>query len=183
MQNSGRAKTVYNKSPIIFMELIFRKPTLKDKSSIHNFLILLRHDFVPAFSDVERKRELNKIYMGKAKAILALTKGRIVGYIVWEPYPKNKKYGYIANLLVHQEYRGKGISMKLRKKAFDQIKKEGFNGVYCTTWHTNRTMIESSKKLGMKIVKVYLDEKFRGPGGKTVLFKKEFSSLSESLSE
>ena len=157
------------------MELIFRKPALKDKKKIQTFLVLFRYDYIPPFSDVEMEREINKIYAGKAKAILALTKkGQIVGYAVWQPYAKNKKYGYIANLLVHPEYRGKGISLKLRRKAFNQLRNKGFKGVYYTTWHTNRTMIESSKKLGMKIVKVYLDEKFRGPGGKTVLFKKDF---------
>ncbi len=35
-------------------------------------------------------------------------------------------------------------------------------------------MVESSKKIGMRIVKVYLDEGFRGPGGKTILFRKDF---------
>lgn len=157
------------------MELVFRKPLITDRSKIEKFLILLQDDFVPSFSDAERKAELGKIYTGKAKVILALTKRRqIVGYIVWESYSKNKKYGYIANLLVHPKYRGKGVSMELRRRAFSQIKKEGFEGVYCTTWHKNRVMIESSKKLGMRIVKVHLDEKFRGPGGKTILFKKDF---------
>lgn len=157
------------------MELVFRKPTLKYKNKIERFLIILKYDYVPPFSDDERKEQLNKIYSGKARAILALTKkGQLAGYIVWERYVKNKKYGYIANLGVHPKYRGRGISIKLRKMVLNQIKKAGLRGVYYTTWDKNLHMIESSKKLGMKIVKVYLDEKYRGSGGKTVIFRKDF---------
>jgi ribosomal protein S18 acetylase RimI-like enzyme len=157
------------------MGLTFRKPVLKDKNKIEKFLILLKNDYIPPFSDEERREEINKIYKGNSKAILALTqKGQIVGYVAWEQYSKNKKYGYIVNLGVHPEYRRKGISIKLRKIVFGQIKKAGFKGVYYTTWHKNIGMIESSKKLGMKIVKVFLDEKFRGPGGKTIIFRKDF---------
>jgi hypothetical protein len=68
--------------------------------------------------------------------------------------------------------------MELRNIAFAQIKKAGYKGVYYTTWHTNTAMIESSKKIGMMIEKTYLDEEFRGPGGKTVLYRKDFLKAS-----
>ena len=157
------------------MELIFRKPTLSDRSQIDKFLDTLKNDYVPQFSDKEKEEELNKIYTGKSKSILALTlKNQLVGYIVWENYSKNKEYGYIANIGVHPKYRRKGISTKLMKMVFDQIKKTGFKGVYYTTWHKNTGMAGLSKELKMKIVKVYLDEKFRGSGGKTIIFRKVF---------
>ena len=157
------------------MELVFRKPKKEDKDKIDNFLVLLKSDYVPPFSEKERETELKDIYCGKAKAVIALTQpGQLVGYVVWKQYPKNKNYGYIANLGVHPKFRRKGISTKLRKMAFAQIKRAGYKGVYYTTWHKNARMTESSKKLGMKIVKIYLDEKFRGLGGKTILFRKDF---------
>jgi len=157
------------------MDIRFRKPKKEDRKRIDKFLIPLKNDYVPPFSEEERKDELNDIYGGKAKAIIALTQHRqLVGYVVWKQYPKNKAYGYLANLAVHPKFRRKGISTKIRKLAFAQIKKAGYKGVCYTTWHKNIAMIESSKKLGMKIAKIYLDEKFRGPGGKTLILKKDF---------
>ena len=157
------------------MGLIFRKPTLSDRSQIDKFLVFLKYDYVPPFSDKGKEEELGKIYTGKAKAILALTqKNKLVGYIVWEKYSKNKEYGYVANMGVHPKYRRKGISTKLMKMVFNQIKKTGFKGVYYTTWHKNKGIVGLSKELGMKIVKVYLDEKYRGRGGKTIIFRKVF---------
>jgi ribosomal protein S18 acetylase RimI-like enzyme len=156
------------------MELIFRRPILSDRNKIDKFLILLKDDYVPPFSALERKEELDRIYAKKAKAILAMMQKQIAGYIVWEQYSKNKKDGYVANLGVHPEYRRRGISTRLRKIAFGQIRKAGFKGVYYTTWHKNIGMVDSSKKLGMKIIRTYLDEKFRGPGGRTILYRKDF---------
>ncbi len=155
--------------------MFFRKPCEEDRNKINKFLILLRNEYIPSFSKEEREQELKDVYSGGAKAIIALSQpGEIIGYIAWKRYHKNKEYGYIANLAIHPKFRRKGISMRLRKMAFAQIKKAGYRGVYYTTWHKNTGMIESSKKIGMKIVKVYLDEGFRGSGGKTILFRKDF---------
>jgi ribosomal protein S18 acetylase RimI-like enzyme len=157
------------------MEFIFRKPATGDKGKINRFLILIKNDYVPPFTEEERREEIGNVYAGNEKAILSLTRGgQLVGYIVWKKYPKNKNYGYIANLAVHPKFRRKGISTKLRRMAFAQIKRAGYKGVYTMTWHKNTCMIESNQKLGMKIVKIYLDEKFRGPGGKTYIFRKDF---------
>jgi ribosomal protein S18 acetylase RimI-like enzyme len=157
------------------VELIFRKPTIQDKDKIDEFLILVKNDYIPPFTKEEREAEISSIYAGKEKAILSLTQRRqLVGYIVWKQYPKNKNYGYIANLAVHPTFRRKGISTKLRRMAFAEIKRAGYIGVYTMTWHKNTSIIESNKKLGMKVVKIYLDEKFRGPGGRTYIFRKDF---------
>ena len=158
------------------MKLIFREPLPQDIEKINKFFIFLKNDFVPPFSDKERKKELDKICSGKAKAIIALTENEyLVGYLLWEQYSKNKKYGYILDVGVHTKYRRRGIySTKLMEIVSNQMKKAGFKGIYYTTWHKNTAMIKASKKIGMKIVKIYLDEKFRGPGGKTILFKKDF---------
>ncbi len=157
------------------MEPTFRKPLLADKTVLNEFLLSIKEDYVPPFSNKERTEELNKIYSGKAKAIVAVTQqGSIAGYVAWEPYSKYKNYGYIANIAVHPQWRRKGISTKLRELAFEEMKKAGLKGVYYTTWHTNTAMIESSKKLGIIVVDNFLDESFRGPGGRTILYKKDF---------
>ena len=157
------------------MELEFRKPTLPEMAKLGKFLTLVKHDYVPPFSDEEKIQELNDIRKEKTKAIIAITaEAQIVGYVSWKPYDKDKNYGYMANIAVHPQWRRKGISTKLRELAFEEMEKTGFRGVYYTTWHTNTAMVESSRKLGMTVVKVYLDEGFRGTGGKTILYRKKF---------
>jgi ribosomal protein S18 acetylase RimI-like enzyme len=157
------------------MDMTFRKPILEDKAKIEDFLILVRNDYIPPLTKEEMEDEINEIYLGNRKAILAVTvKRQLVGYLSWKQYPKNKNFGYIANLAVDPNFRHKGISIKLRKMAFAQIKKANYKGAYTTTWHKNKVVIESNQKIGMKLVRTYRDEKFRGPGAKTCLFRKDF---------
>jgi len=157
------------------MELIFRKPKKEDRDKIKELLDLLTDDYIPLHSEKETLDELTDIYRGKANALIVLTQeGQVIAYTTWNQYAKDKACGYLVNLGVHPDFRQRGISTELGKRALAQIKKEGYKGVYYTTWDKNEGMIKLSKNLGMKIVDVYLDEGFRGPGGKTILFRKDF---------
>jgi ribosomal protein S18 acetylase RimI-like enzyme len=158
------------------MEFVMRKPMKSDFKSLEKLLKSLEKDFVPAFSKDEREDILMDYCAEDYSGVLLLTKSNFsAGYTQWYTCQKDKKYAFISFVGVHPKYRGRGIATILMEETFNQIIAQGFIGVYYNTWHANTPMIELSKKLGVRIIKIYSDEDYRGKGGKSVLFKKNFN--------
>ena len=76
-----------------------------------------------------------KISEGNGKIFVAVEEGNIVGYVAVkmevEDSPRNviKKYGYISNVMILKEHRGKGFGEALVKKAEEFTKGNGSNNI------------------------------------------------------
>lgn len=62
----------------------------------------------------------------------------------------DKKYGFIYELYVLEEFRGNGISARLMNKGIDQLKKEGHSEVRLSAFAGNHA-IKLYEKLGFNI--------------------------------
>lgn len=89
------------------------------------------------------------------KVFIAVLSGRVIGYIAvyvkaqpsfWEI----KKVGDISGLMVHKDYRRKGIASKLLGKAIDFFKEKGVKYYSVFTAVNNHLAIEFYKQSGME---------------------------------
>lgn len=78
--------------------------------------------------------------------LVAEEKDRIAGWVGWtvkvNPI-RNEKYAYIAEVMVHPEFRRRGIAAKLVAEAEKKAKENGASYIYCLIFGPN----DSSKKM------------------------------------
>lgn len=116
-------------------EEFFRIDNLSDNDII---------DYLNRFIDVEDRR-----------AFVAVLEGKIVGYITiyinsQPSFWKMKKVGNISGLMVHKDYRRKGIASQLLTKAIDFFKEKEVKYYTVFTSVNNNPGIEFYKKNGME---------------------------------
>lgn len=65
----------------------------------------------------ERKEEDLKKKIEEGKAFIALYQKRFAGFIYIEAWGENKNYVSISSLIIHPNYRGLGLSLRLKRAA------------------------------------------------------------------
>ncbi len=96
---------------------------------------------------------LKKIHSENALLLVCETEGKLVGYslcyIAKEmPIYVIDKTGYLSDLYILPEYRGKGISTKFKDAAFDWFKKKGITHASVKTRIVNKKSKEIYKHWG-----------------------------------
>lgn len=83
----------------------------------------------------------------------------VVGYI-WLGIKKVDvgKYGIIRNLFIKENYRGKGLALKLMKLAEEYFKNIGIKKIRLTITLTNEASMNLCKKLGYKEKRIILEK-------------------------
>ena len=105
-----------------------------------------------------------KISEGNGKIFVAVEEGNIVGYVAVkmevEDSPRNviKKYGYISNVMILKEHRGKGFGEALVKKAEEFTKESGANNISLDV-QVGNSAINLYHKLGYKECTVWMEKK------------------------
>ena len=84
--------------------------------------------------------------------------GMIYGWIV-RPFPffKEEKYGYIAEVWVEEEFRGKGIGKKLLKEIIKWFKEKGIRWIRTDVLQKNKNAIKFYEKFGFKEFCKYME--------------------------
>ncbi|MCL5018548.1 MAG: GNAT family N-acetyltransferase [Candidatus Pacearchaeota archaeon] len=101
-----------------------------------------------------------KEYLLKGAIVLAIENREIIGYLAGEiedtPY---EKFGYISEVFVKKEYRGKGVSTKLKDIFLEFLRKKGIT-ICRIEVNPDNPAQEVYKKWGFKIDKYRMSIKF-----------------------
>jgi len=96
--------------------------------------------------------------------LVAEEKGHLIGYIWVKTHFLNylkpkKKVGYINELFVKKEFRGKGVSSKLMEKVLDWFKGQRIGFVSLGVFAQNSAAINLYKKFGFELFYSYMRKK------------------------
>ena len=113
------------------MEVKIRREERDDYNEIRiiNELAFNQKNEGKLLDDLRKKSDFNNLL-----SLVAETKGRIVGHILFYPIKiKNEKEEFIvlslAPMAVHPDYQNKGIGIKLVKEGLEAAKETGYNSV------------------------------------------------------
>ena len=92
--------------------------------------------------------------------LVAETDERIVGAVLVsvdasdpEPWIQPRRFGYIEEIVVAEEYRGRGIGKQLLEGITDWTKKQGLEEVELHVWHRNHRARAMYESLGFEITR------------------------------
>lgn len=107
------------------------------------------------------KKDLTYINRG---TFIAIDNKKIIGIVLaqyYKPLPisKHSKKGYISNLYVKEEYRKKGIAIKLVKKAEEWLKKNKVSHITLEIHVKNKPALNLYRKFGFKDYTLKLSKK------------------------
>src|SRR3989338_3999229 len=96
---------------------------------------------------------LNKENKSYAIKVLAQEEGKILGsaylYIMFNDLHK-EPFGFLENVFVNEEHRGKGIGTKLLETTIAEAKKQNCYKIICTSRYENSEVHRLYDKLGFK---------------------------------
>ncbi|WP_273835158.1 GNAT family N-acetyltransferase [Guptibacillus sedimenti] len=102
---------------------------------------------------IEKAKQLVESLMKKSSYYLISTKNDVItGWILLggsKDQFSDKKLGFIYELFVIEEYRGKGISKQLIKTGVEQLKQEGYSEIRLSVFDGNQA-IKIYENLGFK---------------------------------
>jgi len=88
---------------------------------------------------------------GNWNVLVAEEEGKVVGWIGWtvkgDPI-QEERYVYLVEVMVHPEFRRKGIASKLVTEAEKNARETGFDHIYCYIFGPNDASKALSEKLG-----------------------------------
>ncbi len=109
--------------------------------------------------------ELIGLLNDKNKPIfVAESNGRVVGYCFCELQLRGgnifheSKSLYIDDLCVDENYRRQGVGERLYRFAVDYAKAKGCHDITLNVWSLNESAIAFYQKMGLKPLKVYMEE-------------------------
>lgn len=147
--------------------MIVRAASNKDIESA--LMLLLEHgpnewNYLPPD---EMRKHVGDIASGKTEAILAEDNGSIIGmatFVVGDFYPqfeseaeKALPRGYIAEVVVHRDYAGRGIGARLLEEVKRSIREKGIKTIYIKRHEENLASAGMMRKAGFQIVDTFLD--------------------------
>ena len=119
-------------------------------------------------------RHLKEIREARAWAVVAVSSGRIVGFASFtigkkfpqyeSPETMDREHGYIAEVVVHRDYAGSGVGMRLVEDTKVLLKRLGITTVYADRHEENRGSAAVMRKAGFEIVDTF-PEPHRRPHG------------------
>jgi L-amino acid N-acyltransferase YncA len=122
------------------------------------------------------REHLQAIAAGKTEAILAVSGGRMVGFVsyVWgRVYPqyeplenREKDHGYIAEAVVAGRWRGEGVGTRLVQLAKEELTKKGFHTIYAMRHAENRASARMLEKANFEEVATFPDPERRHFGSR-----------------
>lgn len=134
----------------------FDKKTLGDKFNLF---------YISEISEKEKEEWLKNLRESfqnpNTQIFIAEEKKKIIGYTWIKTYSLNylnpkKKVGFVNEMFVTKEFRGKGISKELMEKSIKWFKKQGIEFVSLSVFAQNRHAIEIYKKFGFESFSVYM---------------------------
>ncbi len=150
-----------------------RVATKNDAPLVEQLVVETDKDFVPPISERERgiKGYIENLFGPSKETLLAtLPDGRVVGFATLEKSSKHPGKWWVYHIVVHPDYRGKGMGRLLLRAAEEFIEKKGGRVVAIRTWSTNTSARRFYEKQGYTLYKVVPDD--RGPGIDTVVYQK-----------
>ncbi len=147
------------------MDTRIRKATKKDVEAMAS----LRREFqlyfqkeLKLYLDVEiltikenQRHLINFLKRKQSKIFIAEVDKKIIGYIkghVFEDDFDLKRYGNIDEIIVYQDYRGKGIAGMLEKEIESYLQKYKINGIYSNVHTNNKSSLKFHLTHGFKII-------------------------------
>ncbi len=122
------------------------------------------------------KNLLHGIETGESEAVLSVSEGKIIGFVcfVWgriypqyEPRDKmGKEHGYIAEVVVAESFRGKGIGTWLIELAKRRLLEKGFSTIYIKRHAENAASAMMMEKAGFREVDTFYDPEIRTYGNR-----------------
>lgn len=70
-----------------------------------------------------------------------------------EPWWRPRKFGYIEDVAVHREFRGRGFGKRLMKGAMEWLKSKGVGEVELHVWSNNQNALRFYESLGFEVVR------------------------------
>jgi len=124
----------------------------------------IKKDFFNDYNISEKSRDFIlrefEEYILKGAIVLAIENKEIVGYLAGEiennPY---ERFGYVSEIFVKREYRGKGVSTKLKDRFLEFLKERKITLCRIEVNPDNPAQ-EAYKKWGFKIDKYRMSLKF-----------------------
>jgi ribosomal protein S18 acetylase RimI-like enzyme len=128
-------------------ELEYHKSLMPDKFKIP--------DIVVSEKWLDSILDNNDIYL-----IVSEYKGKIVGAILYKIEKnhedillKERKYGYIEEMIVSESYRGKGIGKKLLNYAINDFKTKSLKDFEIDVWEKNKIGLRFYENQGFKTIR------------------------------
>lgn len=139
---------------------IIRKLQPDDSNLLKEFITSLSPTTIHSFSfnPLPEDYAENFVCREDITCFVADLKGKIVGYVWWEP---NSALVPILAICVQDEYQRNGIGKRLLDKLIKEAKMRGKTGLRLTVSSDNKVAISLYKKAGFKIIGEYQD--IRGP--------------------
>ena len=121
--------------------------------------LILAEDICEMIADAAKKRgtgiakrdpDYIRSKISDGRAIIATDNGKVIGFCYIETW-QDKKYVANSGLIVHPDYRGKGLAKKIKRKAFELSQKK-FPGVKLFGITTSLAVMRINSELGYKPV-------------------------------
>ncbi len=122
------------------------------------------------------RNHLEKIRDGEVRAVIAKTRGQIIGVITlevtydYEKYKSNSENrdacGYIAEAVVHRDHAGKGIGTELINEAIKHFREASIREVFAIRHEGNIPSAGMMRKAGMEVVDTFYDPDKRPTGSR-----------------
>ncbi|MCG8571464.1 MAG: GNAT family N-acetyltransferase [Spirochaetes bacterium] len=140
MNESLQLKLKGSLNPFIESDL---KISQYDQEKHHNIIPEL---YALGFNDTPWEKDWDKVeFFDPEGVFLAELNGKLIGFIICF---SKKDDGYISVLTIIPEYRGKGFSKKLIKKAVDYLQDNGHDLIKLKVEKNNSRAIQLYKELG-----------------------------------
>ncbi len=152
----------------------FRKAETKDIEAMTTLILEEGPNEWNFLPEKETRNHTAGIAEGRTQAFVAEESGQIIGfvsYVTGKFYPqyepdelKQEDHGYIAEGVVHHNYRGNDIGPRLLDMAIDDLMKRGYWRVYAHRHDENKASARLMEKAGFEIVDTF-DDPERRPNG------------------
>ena len=157
-------------------DMKYRKARPSDVEAMQRLLLTEGKNDYNYLPETEVKKHLEGIASGETEAVLAEIDGKLAGFVsyTWgKHYPqyeppdaRNRDHGYIAEAVVSENLRGKGIGTMLLGMARDELLKKGFSRIYLKRHAENKASARIMEKAGFVEVETFLDPAIRTYGSR-----------------
>jgi len=155
------------------MTIEFQSFFPENAKELNTFLIEVRENYSPPFSDEKQETEIEDLLNRKERAVLVIENKKIIGFVAWKKDDENSDTGVITNEAVQKQQRNRGIGTKLFRIALQKLRSEGYKKVNYVCEDANEIVKHLSKKFDTRIKTEFLDDVRNGKGHKTLVFEKE----------
>lgn len=119
---------------------------------IQKHLLECQDSFIPPLSSTVNIDEYSRKIFASAFTVEAWEQEKLIGFIAVYLNDPQKNMGFITNVSLLTEFKGKGIASKLLESCVDSARKSGFKFIKLEVAVMNDNAIKLYEKYGFKIV-------------------------------